>query len=78
MDEQGLKIRRRQEEGRRDRRLSAPGLQRAPKASKQTIFLARGWRRHGGRKGNRGRADAVVEGDRKGGVVVIGSKKDTY
>lgn len=66
---QGPRIRRRQEEG-RDRRLSAPGLQRAPRLRNKRFSS----------RGNRGTEEGrtMVEGDGKGGVVVIGSKEDTY
>lgn len=58
-----------------------PGLQRARSLrSKRFSSRARGYGRGERRAGkeDRGIADAVVEGDGKGGVVVIGSKEDTY
>lgn len=82
-DEQGPRIRRWQGGG-TGSEIIGFGITTGSKASKQTIFLTRGRRgRRRGRgaresKGNRGRADVVVEGDRKGRVVVIGSKEDTY
>jgi len=51
------------------------GITTGSEASKQTIFLARG-QREGAKRTEEGRT--AVEGDRKGGVVVIGSKEDTY
>lgn len=53
------------------------GITTGSKAPKQTIFLARGQRRREGAKGTE-EGRTAVEGDRKGGVVVIGSKEDTY
>lgn len=49
------------------------GITTGSEASKQTIFLGGG----GGAKGTE-EGRTMVEGDRKGRVVVIGSKEDTY
>lgn len=80
-DEQGPRIRRWQEEG-RDRRLSAPGLQQARRLRSKR-FSTRGetggkGRGRGGQAKGTVEGRTVVEGDRKGRVVVIGSKEDTY